>query len=89
MPQKKGDTMKEELNGNRSPTSDKLIELIKRAIGARTIRQVEAESGISHGLLGKVLSGSQKASVDLLHKLTMEGAHPQNDITYMMLTRIP
>ena len=42
---------------------EKLNELIKLAIGTRSLRQVEEESGISHGLLGKVLNNTQKASV--------------------------
>lgn len=65
--------------------SEELISLIKLAIGDRTLRKVEEEAGISHGLLGKVLKGTQKASVDLLHKLTAEEAHPQNGVTYIML----
>ena len=76
--------MEEYTQGSRSPTPQ-LNELIKLAIGTRSLRQVEEESGISHGLLGKVLNNTQKASVDLLHKLTAEEAHPQNGITYMML----
>ena len=43
---------------------EKLNELIKQAVGTRSLRQVEEESGISHGLLGKVLNNTQKASVD-------------------------
>lgn len=66
-------------------SKEELINLIKSAIGNRTLRKVEEEAGISHGLLGKVLKGTQKASVDLLQKLTAEEAHPQNDVTYMML----
>ena len=65
--------------------NEKLNELIKLAIGNRSLRQVEEESGISHGLLGKVINNTQKASVDLLHKLTVEEAHPQNGVTYLML----
>lgn len=68
--------------------NEKLNELIKLAIGNRSLRQVEEESGISHGLLGKVINNTQKASVDLLHKLTDEEAHPQNGITYMMLMEV-
>ena len=49
--------------------NEKLNELIKLAIGTRSLRQVEEESGISHGLLGKVINNTQKASVDLLHMM--------------------
>lgn len=66
-------------------SNEKIIELIKLVIGTRTLRKVEEEAGISHGLLGKVLRGTQKPSVDLLQKLTAKGANPQNDVTYMML----
>ena len=45
--------MGKDIRVNRSPTP-KLNELIKLAIGNRSLRQVEEESGISHGLLGKV-----------------------------------
>ena len=76
--------MGKDTKGSRSPTPQ-LNELIKLAIGNRSLRQVEEESGISHGLLGKVINNTQKASVDLLHKLTAEEAHPQNGITYMIL----
>lgn len=76
--------MEEYTKVSQSPTPQ-LNELIKLAIGTRSLRQVEEESGISHGLLGKVINNTQKASVDLLHKLTAEEAHPQNGITYMML----
>ena len=55
--------MGKDISVNRSPTP-KLNELIKLAIGTRSLRQVEEESGISHGLLGKVLNNTQKASVD-------------------------
>ena len=62
--------MGKNISVNRSPTP-KLNELIKLAIGTRSIRQVEEESGISHGHLGKVLNNTQKASGDLLHKLNI------------------
>ena len=66
-------------------SNEKLFELIKQVIGNRTLRKVEEEAGISHGLLGKVLKGTQKASVDLLQKLTAKESNPQNDVTYEML----
>ena len=63
--------MGKNISVNRSPTP-KLNELIKLAIGTRSIRQVEEESGISHGHLGKVLNNTQKASVDSNYYLTSD-----------------
>ena len=47
--------MGKDIRVNRSSTS-KLNELIKLAIGTGSLRQVEEESGISHGLLGKAFT---------------------------------
>ena len=52
--------MGKDIRVNRSP-NPKLNELIKLAIGTRSLRQVEEESGISHGLLGKVFEQDAKS----------------------------
>ena len=63
------------------------ISLIKELIGNRSLRQVETEAGISHGLLGRVLRGEQKPSANLLKKLTDAKSNPQGDVDYVLLLK--